>query len=74
MFREQDPNGYETPLPGVERKTLVYGPNTLLTEFRLKAGHILPMHQHPEEQTGYLVSGSIRMIIGEEQEVGLGDS
>ena len=39
---------------------------TFLTEFKLKAGSQLPRHAHPQEQTGYLVSGCIRLTIGNE--------
>lgn len=28
-------------------------------------GSLLPRHSHPEEQTGYLVSGRIRLTIGD---------
>ncbi|MBM4240812.1 MAG: cupin domain-containing protein [Euryarchaeota archaeon] len=48
---------------GIKRKTLVYGSKTLLTEFILSKGKRLPMHKHPEEQTGYLVSGHIILTI-----------
>ena len=37
---------------------------TLMTEFRLEKGAQLPRHHHPYEQTGYLVSGRIRLTIG----------
>ena len=60
---------------GIKRKTLVYGDNTLLTEFKLEKGKILPAHNHPEEQTGYLVSGHITLIIdGERHDIKPGDS
>ena len=46
-----------------------------MTEFVLKKGHNLPKHSHPHEQTGYLVAGHIRLIIGgDEFEVMPGDS
>lgn len=68
-------NGYIKVFDGITRKTLVYGDNTLLTEFILEKGKILPMHSHPEEQTGYLVSGHIILIIdGERHEIKAGDS
>lgn len=56
--------GYIKALDGIERKTLVCGERTLLTEFKLKGGKPLPMHSHPQEQTGYLVSGHIALTIG----------
>ncbi|NIM51364.1 MAG: hypothetical protein GTO22_19285, partial [Gemmatimonadales bacterium] len=33
VFRKSDPAGYVEALKGVSRKTMVYGGNTLLTEF-----------------------------------------
>jgi len=64
MFSKSSKVGYHSPLPGIEQKTLVYGERTLMTEFQLKKGNSLPNHRHPHEQTGYLVSGRIRLIIG----------
>ena len=66
MFYKRDRAGYREAVKGVALKTLVYGEKTLLTEFRLKAGNALPKHAHEHEQTGYLVSGAIRLSIGEE--------
>ncbi len=63
MFNNRDTQGYKNPLPGVRIKTLVYGEKTLMTEFLLAKGHTLPNHAHPYEQTGYLVSGHMVMII-----------
>lgn len=54
---------YITVLDGIERKTLVYGNNTLMSKFKLKKGKRLPIHAHPHEQTGYLVKGHIILII-----------
>jgi quercetin dioxygenase-like cupin family protein len=68
-------SGYVVMLEGIERKTLVYGNNTLLSEFKLAKGKMLPMHKHPQEQTGYLVSGHISLIIeGERHDMKPGDS
>ena len=54
---------------------MVYGDNTLLSEFRLEAGKILPLHSHPEEQTGYLVSGHIVLSIdGVDHDIKKGDA
>ena len=75
MFEKHSEQGYRPALPGIERKTLVYGTRTLMTEFCLAKGHPLPRHSHPYEQTGYLVSGRLRLAIGaDEQEVGPGDA
>lgn len=75
MFASAGPEGFQTAVPGVRRKTLCFGRGTLLTEFLLAAGHELPSHGHPHEQTGYLVSGRLRLTIGDEtREMGPGDS
>ena len=66
MFNKSSGEGYKTVLPGIELKTLVYGEKTLLSEFTLRAGSILPSHSHPQEQTGYLIKGNIRLMIGEQ--------
>ena len=75
MFKKHSESGYSIPLEGIEQKTLVYGEKTLMTEFLLKEGSTLPLHAHPQEQTGYLVKGRIRLAIGkEEYEAQPGDS
>ena len=65
MFNKKDDLGYREAVPGVWRKTLVYGEKTLLAEFKLEAGHTIPRHAHKHEQTGYLLSGAIQLTIGE---------
>lgn len=67
--------GYIDVLNGVKRKTLVFGEKSLLTEFRLEEGRKLPLHRHPHEQTGYLISGHLILILeGERCEMIPGDS
>ncbi len=66
MFEKQSEVGYMRAIGGVEQKTLVYGEKTLMAEFRLHKGAILPLHAHPHEQSGYLVRGRIRLTIGAE--------
>lgn len=75
MFEKHQSTGYRLALPGIEQKTLAFGDKTLMTEFRLRKGSALPRHAHPQEQTGYLVKGRLRMSIAAEQfEVEPGDS
>jgi quercetin dioxygenase-like cupin family protein len=75
MFYHHNAEGYRPLAPGIQTKTLVYGEKTLLTEFRLAQGAQLPRHAHPQEQTGYLVAGRLRLYIGEEaHDVAPGDS
>jgi len=75
MFYKCNHEGYIQALPGIERKTLVYGEKTLTAEFHLAKGSQLPLHAHPQEQTGYLISGRMRFFIGDEvYDVEPGDS
>ncbi len=75
MFTKQNREGYISAIEGIEQKTLVYGKKTLMVEFLLKKGSLLPLHSHPHEQTGYLVKGNIILTIGgEKYDVKPGDS
>jgi quercetin dioxygenase-like cupin family protein len=64
MFNSNDESGFNDVLDGIRLKTLVYGEKTVMTEFRLEKGSDLPLHSHPHEQTGYLVKGHLRLLIG----------
>jgi quercetin dioxygenase-like cupin family protein len=62
-------------LAGIQRKTLLDGGHTQLVQFKLAMGAVIPTHQHPQEQTGYLLSGRMIMTIaGKACEVSAGDS
>ncbi|MEA1958810.1 MAG: cupin domain-containing protein [Chloroflexota bacterium] len=75
MFNQKTGSGYSEPIEGIRMKTIVYGENTLMAEFVLDKGAVLPEHSHPQEQTGYLVKGHIIISIdGEEFDVTPGDS
>jgi len=66
MFKTASPEGFREPFPGIRYRSLAHGAATHCVEFRLSAGSILPRHSHPHEQTGYLVSGTLRLTIGDE--------
>jgi quercetin dioxygenase-like cupin family protein len=75
MFAQKHDAGYIPVAEGIARKTLIHGKNTLMTEFVLKKDAVLPAHKHPQEQTGYLVSGHMFLTIGDKvHEVRPGDS
>ncbi|PKG31343.1 cupin domain-containing protein [Methanoregula sp.] len=69
MFNRGSDEGYKCSLPGISQKTLVWGESTLMTEFRLGKGAVLPAHSHPHEQTGYLVKGHMTLRIGNDAAV-----
>jgi quercetin dioxygenase-like cupin family protein len=61
-------------LPGVVRRTLTDGDRMMLCEIRMTKDAVVPLHTHPHEQTGYLVSGRCRFQIGDEvRELAAGD-
>jgi quercetin dioxygenase-like cupin family protein len=75
MINKAGIKGYKPVLDGIELKNLTHGSKTHLTEVRLKKGALIPEHQHPHEQTGYLVSGRLRFFSGDEEAIaGPGDS
>ena len=75
MFRKGDSEGYREVLTGVRLKTLVHGERTMLCEFRFGRGAIVPEHQHSHEQTGCVVSGSLKFsVAGEASIAAPGDS
>ena len=75
MFTPHANEDYSEPLSGIRQKTLVHGERTLMVEFHLEKGSVLPNHSHPYEQTGFLVKGHIRVKIGDtEYDAHAGDS
>lgn len=66
MFQKKSAAGYKPVIDKIEMKTLVHGEKTLLVEFRMKKGALLPRHRHPHEQTGYLISGNLELTIDAE--------
>jgi quercetin dioxygenase-like cupin family protein len=75
MFTRQSKNDFKKVGEGIRMRTTVFGEKTLMTEFSLDKGNVLPSHKHPHEQTGYLVSGKMILMIGEDKfDVNPGDS
>jgi quercetin dioxygenase-like cupin family protein len=60
MLSKPDLGNVKEILPGISMKALTWGDNSLLCEFHLRKGAIVPLHEHPQEQTGYLISGRMR--------------
>ena len=74
MFYKKNSYPHKKVIDGVKFISLVHGEKTHLTEFRLEKGSKIPQHSHPQEQTGYLVSGKLTFTIaGESIEAGPGD-
>ena len=45
---------------GVSFDVLAVGQKSMVTRMNYTADHIVPFHQHPNEQSGYVISGKIR--------------
>jgi quercetin dioxygenase-like cupin family protein len=74
MIRHAADSGYTEMVHGVRLKSLVHGERTHLTEVRFVSGAVVPEHRHPHEQTGYLISGSLRFFgAGDDTVVRPGD-
>ncbi|MYA00478.1 MAG: cupin domain-containing protein [Chloroflexi bacterium] len=60
---------------GIVRRTLNAGERTSIHEIQITEGCTVPMHTHPHEQIGYLVSGRVRFELADEvKELSAGDS
>lgn len=51
--------------PGVHRHRLAASEQLYQMEVRLELGSAVPLHQHPQEQTTYVVRGRLRVQIGD---------
>jgi quercetin dioxygenase-like cupin family protein len=60
--------------PGVERRVLACGEHIMIVQFTIQAGATVPLHNHPHEQVGHVVSGRMTFQIGDEKrDLGPGD-
>lgn len=66
MFSPGNAGPRRTLLDGIDMTPLAWGAKTILVRFDLQAGSTIPSHSHPHEQTGFLVSGRLRLTIGKE--------
>jgi quercetin dioxygenase-like cupin family protein len=66
MFRKKDSAASRHLLEGVDLTTLVHGEKTLMGQFKIARGAVIPAHSHPHEQTGIMISGKVRFVVGGE--------
>lgn len=60
---------------GVEFVVLSHGTESMLTKMQYKPTDNVPMHKHPNEQSGYVISGKYRIKFGENNQIiTIGDS
>jgi quercetin dioxygenase-like cupin family protein len=56
------------PVPGCRMRT-PHGQNLMLSYLEMDAGAEVPLHHHPHEQGGILISGRVQLTIGDETRV-----
>jgi quercetin dioxygenase-like cupin family protein len=62
-------------VPGVTRNMLTEGGHAMAVRLECRAGSTVPLHSHPHEQIGFLLSGRASLRIGDEvRELLPGDS
>jgi quercetin dioxygenase-like cupin family protein len=54
---------------GVDFVVLAHGPETMITKMLYKETDSPPLHAHPNEQSGYVISGEYRIIFGSHNQV-----
>lgn len=54
-----------SPVPGCRLRT-PFGRNLMLSYLEMDAGAVVPLHHHPHEQGGVLLSGTLELTIGDE--------
>ena len=60
---------------GVDFLLLSHGSETMVAKMLYKKEDNVPFHMHPNEQSGYVISGRYRIVFGNnDQEIGPGDS
>ena len=63
------------PEPGLTRRMGSYNEKLCLVEHRMAKDWVGGRHSHPHDQVVYVVSGRLKIILGDESfEVGAGDS
>ena len=55
-------------LPGFSGR-FIHTPELTIGHFQIKAGSVLPEHEHPHEQISNLISGSFEMTVAGETQV-----
>ena len=54
---------------GVNFIVLSHGPESMVTKMLYEKENDVPFHKHPNEQSGYVISGKYRIIFGNNDQV-----
>ena len=66
MFTKDETQPKKNLLAGIDMTPLAWGDQTMLVRFDLQKGSQIPEHEHIYEQTGFLVTGRMRLTIGDQ--------
>ena len=68
-------NAKNRQFKGVSFDVLAVGKKSMVTRMNYRVGDNVPLHSHPNEQSGYVISGEYRITIrGATQTISDGDS
>jgi len=54
-------NAKKRQFKGVDFDVLAIGQKSMVTKMNFKVGTLVPQHSHPNEQSGYVISGKYRI-------------
>lgn len=54
---------------GVDFVVLSHGRESMITKMLYKSDNSVPMHKHPNEQSGYVISGKYRIKFNDNDEI-----
>jgi quercetin dioxygenase-like cupin family protein len=69
QFVTSKTNSQEKQFEGVYRRTMATTQQLMFCEFFLERGAEVPTHKHIHDQVGYVVYGSIKLQIGDEEKI-----
>ncbi len=55
------------PVDDITRRKQIWLDKLMHVLVEIKAGGKAPMHKHPHEQTGYLLQGTLKVIVGQDE-------
>lgn len=68
-------NAVKKTFKGVSLDSLAVGEKSQVTKMNYVVGNYASPHQHPNEQSGYVISGRYELVVGDEKyELQLGDT
>ena len=68
-------NAQKRSFLGVDFVLLSHGPESMVTKMLYKKENTVPLHKHPNEQSGYVISGKYKLVFGDnDQVIGPGDT